>query len=80
MTFGRIEELAAAGIDGEAALITKILGNAVKGAKRDWVLMNAAMILYSGGKAPSIRTALPIAQEALTSGAAKRKLAELGQA
>jgi anthranilate phosphoribosyltransferase len=79
MTFGRIEELAAAGIDGEAALITKILGNEVKGAKRDWVLMNAAMILYAGGKAPSIRTAFPLAQDALTSGAAKKKLGELAQ-
>src|SRR5713101_7426897 len=79
MTFGRIEELAAAGIDGEAALITKILGNEVKGAKRDWVLMNAAMILYAGGKAPSIRTAFPLAQDALISGAAKKKLGELAQ-
>jgi len=79
MTFGRIEELAAAGIDGEAALITTILGTEVTGAKRDWVLMNAAMILYAGGKAPSIRTAFPLAQDALISGAAKKKLGELAQ-
>ena len=77
MTFGRIEELAAPGMDGEMELIAKILGNEVKGSKRDWVLMNAAMILYAGGKAPSIRTAFPLAQDALASCAAKKKLEEL---
>ena len=64
-------------MDGEIELIAKILGNEVKGSKRDWVLMNAAMILYAGGKAPSIRTAFPLAQDALASGAAKKKLEEL---
>jgi anthranilate phosphoribosyltransferase len=64
-------------VDGEAELITKILGNEVKGSQRDWALMNAAMILYTGGKAASIRAALPLAQEALSSGAAKKKLKEL---
>jgi anthranilate phosphoribosyltransferase len=62
---------------GETALITKILGNEVTGGKRDWVVMNAAMILYAGGKAPSIRDAVSLAQEALASGAAKKKLSEL---
>jgi len=75
--FERIEDLASPGMDGEAELITKILGNEVKGSRRDWVLMNAAMILYAGGKASSIRVSLPLAQEALASGAAKKKLAEL---
>jgi anthranilate phosphoribosyltransferase len=77
LPFERIEHLAPPGVDGEAKLITKILGNDVKGSQRDWVLMNAAMILYTGGKASSIRASLPLAQEALASGAAKKKLAEL---
>jgi anthranilate phosphoribosyltransferase len=79
MMFERIEDLASPGVDGEAGLIAKILGNEVKGYQRDWVLMNAAMILYAGSKAPSLRAALPIAQETLASGAAKKKLAELTQ-
>src|SRR5438105_1687871 len=77
MMFERIEDLASPGVDGEAELIAKILSNEVKGYQRDWVLMNAAMILYAGGKAASLRAALPLAQEALASGAAKKKLGEL---
>lgn len=77
LPFERIEHLASPGVDGEAELITKILGNEVKGSQREWVLMNVAMILYTGGKASSIRAALPLAQEALASGAAKKKLGEL---
>jgi anthranilate phosphoribosyltransferase len=77
MMFERIEDLASPGVDGEAGLIAKILRNEVKGYQRDWVLMNAAMILYAGSKAPSLRAALPIAQETLASGAAKKKLGEL---
>src|SRR3989449_10100279 len=76
LLFERIEHLAAPGVDGEVELITKILGNKVKGSQREWVVMNAAMILYTGGKAASIRAALPLAQEALASGAAKKKLDE----
>ena len=57
-------------------LFRSILGNKVKGSQREWVVMNAAMILYTGGKAASIRAALPLAQEALASGAAKKKLDE----
>jgi anthranilate phosphoribosyltransferase len=79
LPFERIEYLASPGVDGEGELITKILACEVKGSQREWVLMNAAMILYTGGKASSIRAALPLAQEALSSGAAKRKLAELSQ-
>jgi anthranilate phosphoribosyltransferase len=77
MMFERIENLASPGIDGEAELIAKILGNEVKGIQRDWIVMNAAAILYAGGKAPSLRAAVPLAQETLATGAAKKKLAEL---
>jgi anthranilate phosphoribosyltransferase len=78
MAFGRIEALTAPGLDGEAELIGQILGNELKGtSKQGWVLMNAAMILYAGGKAASIRDALPLARATLASGAAKTKLDEL---
>lgn len=77
MMFERIEYLASPGVDGETELIAKILRNETKDGTRDWVVMNAAAILYAAGKAPSIRAAVPLAQEALASGAAKKKLAEL---
>jgi len=79
MAFGHIEDLKSPGLDGEAELIVKMLGNEIGGARRDWVVMNAAMILYAGGKAASIRDALPLAKETLAGGAAKRKLEELTQ-
>ncbi|MDE0404942.1 MAG: hypothetical protein OXI53_06490 [Nitrospira sp.] len=44
---------------------------------RDWVVYNAAMFLYAGGKAPSIAEGVPLAKKALDSGAAAQKLADL---
>jgi anthranilate phosphoribosyltransferase len=77
MPFGHIEDLKSPGLDGEVPVLAKILGDEFKGTMRDWVAMNAAMILYAGGKASSIHDALALARETLASGAAKMKLAEL---
>lgn len=77
MAFARVEDLRSPGLDGETGLIMKILESQVTGAKRDWVLMNAAMILYAGGKASSIKAAVSLTQDALASGAAKKKLGNL---
>jgi anthranilate phosphoribosyltransferase len=63
--------------DQEAALIRRILHNQVRGGPRDWVMMNAAMLLYAAGKASSISAGVPLAQQALDSGAAARKLDDL---
>lgn len=79
MTFERVHELASPGLDGEAALIRKILSNDLRGGRQDWVVMNAAAILYVGGKAPSIRAAVPLAKQTLQSGAAMKKLLEAAQ-
>lgn len=79
MTFARLEDLKSPGLDGEAPVLAKILGDEFKGTMRDWVAMNAAMILYAGGKTASIRDAVALAQTTLASGAAKKKLAELSQ-
>lgn len=65
------------GQDDEARLLRRILRNEVSGGPRDWVLLNAAMLLYAAGKALSISAGLPLAEQALTSGAAARKLEEL---
>ncbi len=77
MAFARIEDVKSPGLDGEVPVLAKILGGEFKGTMRDWVTMNAAMMLYAGGKASSIRDALALARETLASGAAKKKLGEL---
>lgn len=65
------------GLEKEAALLRHILRNEVRGGPRDWVLVNAAMLLYAAKMAPSISAAVSLATQALASGAASRKLEEL---
>ena len=72
-----LEELR--GGDGtENAVITKkILSGEEKGAKRDIVLLNAGATLYVGGAASTIEDGIALAKEAIDSGKAAGKLAEL---
>jgi anthranilate phosphoribosyltransferase len=65
--------------DKEADLIRRILQNQVQGGQKDWVLMNAAMLLYAAGKGVSLTACLPAARAAIDGGAAARKLDELVQ-
>jgi anthranilate phosphoribosyltransferase len=64
----------------EAALLRRIVSNEVRGPQRDWIMLNAAMLLYAAGLAVSVSAAVPVVQELLESGAAARKLAELAAA
>lgn len=61
----------------EAVLIRKILSNEIQDCARDWVVYNAAMLLYAGGKAQTIGAGVPLAVQSLESGAALKKLASL---
>ena len=75
----------------EAEMIRRVLSNEtlrvpslrsgqagqVRDRFRDWVVYNAAMFLYAGGRAPSIAEGVPLAKQALDSGAAAQKLADL---
>lgn len=61
----------------EAALLRRILTNEVRGPQRDWVVQNAALLLYAAGTTPSISAAVPVAQHIIESGAAATKLSEL---
>ena len=61
----------------EAAMIHHVLNNQTRGGFRDWVIYNAATLLYASGQAPSIAEGVPLAQNALQSGAAAQKLADL---
>lgn len=65
--------------DQEAALLTKLLNNEVRSMQREWVVQNAAMILYAAGMAPSISAGVPMAQHILETGAAAAKLSELAK-
>jgi anthranilate phosphoribosyltransferase len=65
--------------DKEADLLRRLLQNQVAGGQRDWVLINAAMLLYAAGKGMSLTACLPAARAALEGGAAARKLEELVQ-
>ena len=66
--------------DRETDLLRRILHNQLQGGQRDWVLLNAALLLYAAGKGASLAGCLPMAQRAIESGAAARKLEELSQA
>lgn len=61
----------------EAEMIQRVLRNQVRDRFRDWVVYNAAMLLYAAGKAHSIAEGVPLAQRSLESGAAAQKLADL---
>lgn len=63
----------------EADLLRRILQNQVQGGPRDWVLMNAAMLLYAAGKGASLSTCFPLVRAALDGGSAARKLDELAR-
>ena len=61
----------------EAEMIQRVLQNQVRDRFRDWVVYNAAMLLYAAGRAHSIAEGVPLAQRSLESGAAAQKLADL---
>jgi anthranilate phosphoribosyltransferase len=64
----------------EADLLRRILQNRVQGGPKEWVLMNAAMLLYAAGKGASLSACFPTARAALDGGAAGHKLDELVRA
>ncbi len=65
--------------DKEAELLRRIVQNQIPGGQKEWVLMNAAMLLYAAGKGASLAACLPMARGAVEGGAAARKLDELMQ-
>jgi anthranilate phosphoribosyltransferase len=63
----------------EAELLRRILHNQIQGGPCNWVLINAALILYAAGKGATWASCVPLARRALEEGAAARKLEELAQ-
>lgn len=71
--YARLEDLAGAGPDENAAILFDIL-KGVPGPKRDIVVLNAAAAIYTALKAPSIKEAVALAEHSIDSGAALKKL------
>ena len=65
--------------DKEADLLRRILHNQLQGGPCNWVLMNAALILYAAGKGATWASCIPLARRALEEGTAARKFEELIQ-
>jgi len=65
--------------DREADLLRHILHNQLQGGPCNWVLINAALILYAAGKGATWASCVPLVRRALEKGAAARKLEELAQ-
>ncbi|MGQ0695876.1 MAG: anthranilate phosphoribosyltransferase [Nitrospiraceae bacterium] len=61
----------------QADLLRRILQDQVQGGQKDWVLINASMLLYAAGKGASLTACMPAARAAIEGGAAARKLDEL---
>jgi anthranilate phosphoribosyltransferase len=57
-------------VEDEGRLISHLLLSRQRGDQRAWVILNAALLLYAAGLAPSLSQATPLAQEALDSGKA----------
>ena len=75
---GRYDISEIVGGDGaENAEIAKgILNGTIKGAKRDIVLLNAALGLHAGGKATNIQEGVDLAKQIIDSGKATEKMLE----
>ena len=58
----------------DANLVVQFLQNKIRGDYRAWVILNAALLLYAAGKASSLMQATPLAEHALDSGLALKKL------
>ena len=63
----------------EADLLRRILHNQLTGGQRDWVLLNAGLLLYAGGRGASLGECTSLARRALEDGAGGRKLESLAQ-
>lgn len=73
----KLEDFIGGDAEENAEITRRILKGTEKGAKRDVVILNAAMALHTAGKGASIKACIPIANELIDSGAAIKKLEEL---
>jgi anthranilate phosphoribosyltransferase len=72
-----VEAIAGGSPEENAADMRAILTGEETGPKRDVILANAGAAVYVAGRADDIQEGADLAREAITSGAAARKLEEL---
>ena len=73
---GKASELTGGTVEENVTIINALFDGG-NGAKQGVVILNAAAVLYVAGVAPTWGDGVTLAREALSSGASKRKLAEL---
>ncbi len=71
-----LDDISGGDATANAAIIREVLGGK-KSPRRDVVVLNAAAALVAAGKADHLREAVPLAEKAIDSGAATRKLEAL---
>ncbi|MDQ7093205.1 anthranilate phosphoribosyltransferase [Desulfosporosinus sp. PR] len=76
LNYCTLAELVGGNAEENAEITRSILRGSEQGAKRDVVILNAALCLYLAGKAESVSSAIPLAQDLIDSGAALKKLEE----
>ncbi|TGE39508.1 anthranilate phosphoribosyltransferase [Desulfosporosinus fructosivorans] len=74
-----LAELIGGDAEENAKITRSILNGTEQGAKRDVVVLNAALCLYLAGKAATIESAIPLALDLITSGLASKKLEDFAR-
>ena len=74
LTYCTLAELVGGDAEENAKITRGILNGSEQGAKRDIVVLNAALCLYLAGKAATIKDAITLAKDLIDSGAAIHKL------
>ena len=72
-----INEPTEKGREENKEIILNILKGKEKGPKRDIVVLNAAVALFTAGKAPDIKDGIALAKESIDTGKALEKLEAL---
>jgi len=68
---GTLETTASsARLEHEAQIIIQLLENRLRGDQRAWLILNASLLIYAAGLAPSLAKATPLAHDMLDSGKA----------
>lgn len=75
-----LEDIKTGTPQSNAECIRAVFGGRLKGPRRDAILLNAAGALLIGQRATSLPEGIQLAAELIDSGAANRKLQELGEA
>jgi anthranilate phosphoribosyltransferase len=76
LNYCTLAELVGGDAEENAVITRNILNGSEQGAKRDIVVLNAALCLYLAGKAATIKDAILLAKDLIDSGAAEEKLEE----